>query len=311
MKNANGKKTTIALTSLAALSAFTVAFGPINAMAHPPVRMSHQVESPIEEFVEQGSFNVSNGYSEQAAVNELINSCNGRTSIIQRALVDATVVAHHDLNQAAVIVANAIKRAAQGADQFRVGTGYFHFIVALKGAAGVVDAIMNSTGTSQTLSPALVGQIRYGFLTELAELLINAHESLDVQYVYPVYRECEHRCGYDRDLPQDYFNGVAKLAEKFMSLMTSSSEGTPERYMLGSPKVELAVTKAVAHAAKIILINSRLRESYAWNVQALQNLEIEIQQMLIPGGLLDQEPSEARAIVRSEFDCIKIYPYVR
>jgi hypothetical protein len=309
-KNRNTK--TITLTGLAALSAFAATMTPFNAMAHQPARMSHQRVAPLVEQVELPpqyvSEQVDATYSEDAAVDEMIALCNDRTTFLQRALVQANLASRHDLNQAATMIANAITQAAS-VPQFRVGTGHFHFVVALRAASGVVSAIMSSTA-SGTLGPILAAQIRYGVLAELAELVINAHKELDVQFVQPVFQECGYGCWGHRDLPQDYYNGVARLAAKFMDLMTSSAEGTPERNMLGSVKVELAVTKAAVHAAKIVLINSRLRESYASNIYALQNLEVMISEMLVPGGLASEEPQEARAIVRSQFDCIKIYPYV-
>ena len=152
-----------------------------------------------------------------------------------------------------------------------------HTVMAIKAGYEIASATMTSTGKqSGRLGQMLTGQVRYQTLSEIYNLIINAYEDLDAAYFYQTYNVCNRGCYGDGyfGLPFEYYNGVAELAHKFLSLQSRDSQ------MQASDNVELKISRAVAKGAKNILMNSVFRRSYACTISSLHGLENDITEHL-------------------------------
>jgi len=149
-----------------------------------------------------------------------------------------------------------------------------HTVEAIKAAYEVAQTVHAVASRKlPVLGQRLTAQIKYMNISKLYQNIFYAYRNLDVTYYPTIWSSCQSdRCrdGAYGILPDSYYNGVADLARKFLYLQVDTARAQAD------DDVELAISGAVARAAKHVLVQSVYRRDFACVVSDLHRLEQEI-----------------------------------
>jgi hypothetical protein len=162
------------------------------------------------------------------------------------------------LAKAHEIFSAAINRIADGDLSISRRAPGPHLVFAAEEAKQILD---NTASATSALPERLKVQVEYLMSSELIELLLSAYDDLDTKYARGISSKCGD-CWFDR-LPREYFDGVRKLAQRFVDLQTRLDE------VQASDLVELKISKSIAVAATHFLEVYTGRRAYC---SAIENL---------------------------------------
>lgn len=158
-----------------------------------------------------------------------------------------------------------------------------HTMMAIKASAQIVNALSASLN-GRDVPVMMAGQVKFVLANKLYNLIKQAYNEIDSELSRPVVYNCYGRGCYDGSISigydaypqyyQAYYNGVRDLAVKFIDLQ-KQTDG-----MQATDNTELAMTAAVAGAAKEILLNSMFRRSYACGILELQSIQSDAQEFM-------------------------------
>lgn len=206
---------------------------------------------------------------------DVLTRCSNDIYDLSRAASRANRIAGQGrLNEAANILVSALK-----AKEITIGPGGYdlpHTRYAIQYGSQLLQEVVDAAESERGRLPAnLVAQIKYMTAAEVYKLIRRAYYDLDVNYFRQVHSSwCRGYSCNQQDpfgfLPQDYYQGVARLAQDFLQVQKSLSIAQ------GSDKIELHSIAATSFAAKSILLSSVFRRSFSCQITRLHDLEYDV-----------------------------------
>ncbi len=126
--------------------------------------------------------------------------------------------------------------------------------------------------SNQNLDCKLGAQVKFNFLFGLVGVILYAHDDIDsnnyknlVQKCKPWQSPCWTNENFESNLPDHYFDGLKKLAAKFLTLQANQADA------MASNKLEMVSSRVVTSATIHILRQSMYRRSFCNMISSLEN----------------------------------------
>lgn len=183
---------------------------------------------------------------------------------------------YQGLTAAANYMFAALNEKASQVPQYGEDPSLPHTMNAIVAASKVANSLSQSLSSQTTLNAQAKGQIKFMIAHQLYNIISKAYYNLDAEHYANTYRSCfgggcDHgSISVDNgfiDQFREYANGVRDLAVEFINLQKTTDQ------MQATDKTELAMTAAVAGAAKGILMGSLFGRDYSCGIMELNAIQ--------------------------------------